>query len=120
MLDYILDLTEKILSDKEQLTPKQIELICDSVSFALRQTKAHINSTRINNSDKASAVLSNIWQRTSNNIKSIKSQNVKQLVQTIDEKSKYWADPDSYDTEQFNRFSMRISQVEATINKLCN
>lgn len=119
MLDYILELTEKILSELNKLSTKDKDLIQNQVSFALEQTRAHINSTRQNGSDKSSTILSNIWQRTANNIKHINNQSVKRLVETIKEKGKYWSDPDSYDTEQFDIYNMRITQVDLTLKEMC-
>lgn len=119
MLDYILELTEKILRDINKLSSKEKDLIYNQVSFALQQTRAHINSTRINGTDKSSTILSNIWQRTANNIKDIKNQRVKKLVETMRQKGKYWSDPDSYDTEQLDKYSMRIIQVDLTLNEMC-
>jgi hypothetical protein len=119
MLDYILELTEKILSEMNKLSAKDKDLIQYHVSFALEQTKAHINSTRINGADKSSTILSNIWQRTANNIKDINNQKVKQLVETMKEKGKYWSDPNSYDTAQFDTYNMRITQVDSTLKEMC-
>ena len=119
MLDYILELTEKILGEINKLSPKEKDLIHNQVSFALQQTRAHINSTRTNGADKSSTILSNIWQRTANNIKDINTQRVKQLVETMKQKGKYWSDPDSYDTEQFDTYNMRITQVDSTLNEMC-
>jgi hypothetical protein len=35
------------------------------------------------------------------------------------EKGKYWSDPDSYDTEQFDKYNMRITQVDSTLKEMC-
>jgi hypothetical protein len=119
MLDYILELTNKILLELNKLSTKDKDLIQNQVSFALEQTRAHINYTRQNGTDKSSTILSNIWQRTANNIKHINNPSVKQLVNTIKEKGKYWSDPDSYDTEQFEKHNMRITQVDSILKEMC-
>ncbi|TND07425.1 MAG: hypothetical protein FD123_3275 [Bacteroidetes bacterium] len=119
MLDYILGLAEKISFEANKLSTKDKDLIFDQVSFALEQTRAHISSTRKNDTDKSSTILSNIWQRTARNIKGVKHPTVKQLVETIEEKGKYWSDPDSYNKEQFDKYTMRITQVDSTLKKMC-
>ncbi len=119
MLEYILELAERISSEKNQLSDKDKDLVFEHVSYALEQTRAHIASTRKNGPDKSSTILSNIWQRTARNIKVVKNPIVKQLVETIEEKGKYWSDPNSYDKEQFDRYNMRITQVDSTLKKMC-
>lgn len=119
MLNYLLQLTEDILNETVALSQKDKDFIYDQVSYALKQTQSHINSTRTNGRDISSPTLSNIWQRAANNIKDVNNKNIKSLAVTIEEKSKYWADPDRYDTSQFDNFQMRITQVELTLNRLC-
>lgn len=119
MLNYILQLTEEILNETTGLSKKNKDIVYDQVSYALKLTKSHINSTRTGNRDKSSPTLANVWQRTSKQIKVINNSQIKNLASTIEEKSIYWADPDRYDTSQFDNFEMRISQVESTLNRLC-
>jgi hypothetical protein len=119
MLDFFLRFTEDILSETIRLSQKDKDFVYDQVSFALKQTKSYISSTRTNGRDKSSAVLSNIWQRASKSIKTINNEKIRSLAQTIEEKSKYWADPDSYDNTQFDKYQMRILQVETTLKNLC-
>ncbi len=119
MLTVILQLIENIFPELQELSVKDKRLIYDEVSFALKQTKAHINATRRNRSDTASTTLSNIWQRASRNIAQINHPVVKQLADTIEQKSRYWSDPDGYETGHFKKYSMRIVQVEETLNKIC-
>jgi hypothetical protein len=119
MLDYILELTEKILPELNKLSAKNKDIVQYQVSFALEQTRAHIKYRRQNDADKSSTILSNIWQRTANNIKHINNKSVKRLVETMKEKGKYWSDPDSYDNEQFDKYNMRITQVDSTLKEMC-
>lgn len=118
MLNYFLELANDILSEASGLSKKDKDFVYDHVSYAIKQTKSHISATRTNGRDKPSSILSNIWQRASQNIKKINNRKIKNLAETIEEKSKYWADPDNYDTAQFDHFQMRISQVESTLNQL--
>lgn len=94
-------------------------MIYAKVSYTLGQTKAHINSTRVDNSDKASAILANIWRRTASEIRISRNRNVNELVEVIKQKSEYWSDPQTYDKELFDNYNMRITQVQETLNKLC-
>jgi hypothetical protein len=120
MLTFILNLTKNILSGTETLSQKDKDLVVDNIAYAILQTKAHINSTRQRNKDKSSSVLANIWQRTASNIKGIENADIKELVEVIEQKSKYWSDPDSYDKKLFDQYQMKITQVESQIEKLCN
>jgi len=119
MLNFFLQLTEDILRETTRLSQKDKDFVYDQVSYALKQTQSHINSTRANGRDKSSPTLSNIWQRASKQIKTVSNIRIKNLAETIEEKSKYWADPDGYDTMQFENFQMRISEVQSTLKELC-
>ncbi|SDX01739.1 hypothetical protein SAMN05444410_10845 [Hydrobacter penzbergensis] len=119
MLNYFLSITKDILNEASNLSKKEKELVYDQVSYAVRQTKSHINATRTNGKDKSSPIISNAWQRASQRIKTVNNPNIKRFAETIEEKSKYWADPISYNTAQFDDFEMRIFQVETTLEKLC-
>ena len=119
MFNYILKQVEKIVLKSNELSPQHKELIFEHVSFALEQTRAYISSSRKNGSDKSSSILSNIWQRTARNIKAIENPDVRRFVKTIEEKARYWSDPNSYDKEQFDNYNMRIFQVETTLKQMC-
>jgi hypothetical protein len=119
MLNFFLQLIEDILNETTKLSQKDKDFVYDQVSYALKQTQSHINSTRANGKDKSSSTLSNVWQRASKQIKTVSNSRIQNLAETIEEKSKYWADPDGYDTTHFESFQMRISQVELTLKELC-
>ncbi|MBN1118170.1 MAG: hypothetical protein JXA77_13260 [Bacteroidales bacterium] len=118
MLNYILELTERILHELNGLTSRDKELICDQVNYALNHTRSHILATRKNDIDKSDMILSTIWLRTSNRIKAVKNPIVQELAKTMEEKSKYWSNTNSYDKSQFDEYNMRLSQVESTLNFL--
>lgn len=119
MHNFFLKLIEDILNESTGLSKKDKDFVYDHVSYALKQTKSHINSTRVRGRDKSSPTLSNIWQRASKQIKTVSNSRIQNLAETIEEKSKYWADPDSYGTTQFDSFQMRISQLELTLKEFC-
>ncbi|WP_374505782.1 hypothetical protein [Flavobacterium sp.] len=119
MLGYILELVERISIEKNELSNNDRSLVFEHVSYALAQTRAHIATTRKSGLDKPSTILSNIWQRTARNIKIVKNPVVKQLVETIEEKGRYWSDPNTYDKKQFDNYNMRITQVDSTLKKMC-
>ncbi len=118
MLNYILDLSHKIFSEKNELTAKEKELVNNEISHALNLTRTHINSYRINSVDISSSILATVWLRASINLSTINHPNIKELISTMREKGKYWSDPEKYDKVQFDKYNMRISDVEKTIKSL--
>lgn len=119
MLDIILDLAQDLLNATRALSDKDKQLAHYHVTYALNQTKIHMLHTSRGEKDQASASLSNIWQRAGQKIQQIKNTDVRNLAFTIEQKSKYWADPDRFDQQQFDQYRMRIFQVESTLNELC-
>ena len=119
MLEFLLELTRDILSETGTLTQKKKQLVHDQVLYAINQTKSHMQSTSSGGIDKSSAILSNIWQRAAVRIQTINNRRIKQLAETIEQKSRYWADTEKYNRNQFTIYEMKISQVEQTLKELC-
>jgi isocitrate dehydrogenase len=118
MLEFILGLTSDIIMRTHSLTVKEKRLIRDEVNYAINQTRTHISNTRKGNVDKASSQLSNIWRRVGNKLQEINNRRINELANTIEQKSKYWSDPDNYSIENIRRFEMRLTQVEQTLEEI--
>lgn len=118
MLEIILDITDMILGKARTLSLKDKNFVRDQVSYAIRQTSFHINGTRSHNKDKASAQLSNIWQRVGLQIRSIDNVEIQNLAETMEAKSKYWADPANYSKELLAAYKMKLVQIQHAIDSL--
>ncbi|WP_167618547.1 hypothetical protein [Maribellus sediminis] len=119
MLEFILELTTDIISKSLSLSKVDKETIFDEVTYALNQTRTHIRNTRLGNKDQASSHLSNVWQRTGKHLRRIRHHEIQELADIIEQKSKYWSDPDIYDLQNLNNYEMRLIQVETKLNNIC-
>ncbi len=119
MLEYLLEVTVKIISNSSSLSRFDKGTVYDEVTYALNQTRTHIRNTRNGNIDRPSSHLSNVWQRTGKRLRNIKNVELQDLADIIEQKSKYWSDPIIYDLENLNRYEMQLIQVEQKLNEIC-
>lgn len=112
MLGYIIEQVEHIFQRGTGLSNSEKKLIEDEVKYALNQTRLHIAQTRTHSKDIASSQLSNIWRRVGSRLSDIGNESVRCYARTIEEKSKYWSDPNNYDRENLEKYEMYLTQVE--------
>ena len=118
MLGYILELTSNLLSRAKNISEKEKKLLKNELNFSINQTRTHISNFRNNGADRASGQLSNIWRRAGLKLQAINNPELVDLAKTIEEKSKYWADPISYDKDDLEKNEMYLSQVEHKLKEI--
>ncbi|HPT73052.1 MAG TPA: hypothetical protein PLE74_12320 [Candidatus Cloacimonadota bacterium] len=112
-------MAKQLVDGSENLSESEKTLVHDEVLNAIIQTRAHIAQTRINFVDKSSPIIANIWLRTSLRLKRIRNGNVQDLASTIEQKSRYWADPQNYNLRNIIEYKMRLEEVETALKTIC-
>jgi hypothetical protein len=88
------------------------------VSHAIRFTRTHISRTRENKTDIPSQMLSTIWQEAANKLKRFGNEDLKRFAKTLENKSKYWSDPDGFRPDVLDEYGMLLTQVETKLEEL--
>ena len=120
MLGYILEMTVELIVNIKLLSDREKRLISDEVNYAINQTRVHISYTRTGIKDKSSSHISNVWQRTGENLKNIKHKDVIHLAGIISDKSRYWSSPDLFNEYELEKSEMKLTQIETLLDKLLN
>ena len=113
-------MTTDLLTSSQRLSGREKKLVSDEVKYAINQTRVHISYTRQEITDKPSSHLSNVWQRTGENISSVVNQRVSRLASIISEKSRYWSSPSLFDENELEQSEMKLVQVEVLLNSILN
>lgn len=112
------ELIINLLHQSSNLSKKEKDLIWEVVTNGLNKTRAFIATNRVNNMDKPSHILSNVWQSAAADLKKLNNEELNPFINTLYEKSKYWSDPDTYDLNQMEEYKMRLIQVENSLKDL--
>lgn len=107
-----------LLHNSSKLSTKDKDLIFEVVTNGINKTRAFISTNRVDNLDRPSNILSNVWQSAAVDLKRLNNTSLKPFIFTLYEKSKYWSDPDTYDKSQMEEYKMRLTEVEKSLNDL--
>lgn len=102
----------------EKLSRYDKKVINATIQHALNQTRVHIARTRKTHEDIPSAILSTLWMETAQKIQNINNDEVQQWGKMLEQKAKYWSDPNGYDEYLLNNYEIRLTEVEKRLNEL--
>jgi hypothetical protein len=89
MLEDLLGILDFFKRSRSHISDQEKKIIRDGVLYALNSTKNWIASNGME-TQQSSQVISNIWRRTSVELREIKSQEVYHLADLLETKSKHW------------------------------
>ncbi len=119
MSNWIIGMFGEYVDRGNNLPHKDKMRIYDIVSTAIGFTRTNIARYRTDEGDFPSQILSTIWRNAASELKMIKSNNeLKNFAKILEEKSKYWSDPQGYHTNLIEEYSMRLTEVENKLNEI--
>jgi transcription initiation factor IIE alpha subunit len=110
MLEDLFALLDFFKRTSSGLSVSQKQEVREKVLYALNATKNWIASNK--DRDQNSAMISNIWRRTANDLREINLEEVHNLADLLESKSQHWT---GYEVIQEN---ISFSNIESLINSL--
>lgn len=118
MRTWMLSMITNYIKEAKGLSKSEKLELYDLISNAIRTTRTFISRTRNTEKDEPSNILSTTWQRAANELQKVGNARLKDFARTLEEKSKYWADPKAYDKDELNKYGMMLTQVEERLKEL--
>lgn len=114
----ILDIVNDYIFQANKLSKSDKSEVYNIVSHVIRFTRTYISRTRQDQADIPSQMLSTIWQEASNTLKKLGNNELKIFAEILENKSKYWTDPEGFRPDVLDEYAMKLTQVEIKLNEL--
>jgi hypothetical protein len=115
---WMFNMVNDYITRAKGLSKSEKQKVNEIVTNAIRLTRTYITRTRKLGDDEPSQILSTTWQDASNKLKKFGDESLQSFAQMLEEKSKYWSDPNGYDVEELQRYGMMLTQVETKLKEL--
>ncbi|NTS43024.1 hypothetical protein HRG84_19210 [Flavisolibacter sp. BT320] len=115
---FVLELVKNYIARTGELSNEEKFKVSEIVSHAIRLTRTHIVRTRKDQTDIPSQILSTTWQEAANSLRRIGGVTLQKFAKTLEEKSRFWSDPNGFKPRLLDEYEMKLTEVEAKLQEV--